>query len=109
MRQVICRVFELISEDAAAGSVGVVRVLLGSTTGEIDELFLVDDTGGLHAFDDCAKLEQEVGLLDSNIIWHTTVNGLDCASSNDAFTTINARTCELYSLWPCRQRPMRCR
>ncbi|KAI7165122.1 hypothetical protein KC349_g186 [Hortaea werneckii] len=49
---VVGRVLELVGEEAAAGSVGVVGVLLGSASGEVDELLLVDDRSGFDALDE---------------------------------------------------------
>ena len=51
MRQIVCSVLELIGEDTAARSVGVIGVFLSSAAGEVYELFLVDDAGWLDPLD----------------------------------------------------------
>jgi len=70
VREVVCRVFELVGEETAARARGVGGVLGCASPCGVDELVRVDYRGGWDAFDVRAQFEEQGGLFEGLVRGH---------------------------------------
>lgn len=73
MREIICRIFELICEKTSSHSSRVQSMFFCAATCEVDELIRVDDGGGGDAFDCCAEVQEEGGFFGGDVGGHAAV------------------------------------